>query len=162
MVLASSTNKKNIRVNAVAKNIKNEVDASNSQAKYWAEVAENAANNAGIAENSIADIYNKITGAADSVLQEIEESKQKAIEEIESKGDVGNVPTKVSQLENDADYLSGKDTIKVKNITQEDYNNLAEKDSNTLYIILSSLLVWGTGLWGTGNWELGDGELSGD
>lgn len=160
MVLASSTNKKNIRVNAVAKNIKNEVDASNSQAKYWAEVAENAANNAGTSETNAEKIYNDIAGAKDGVLAEIDEAKVKAIEEIESKGNTGNIPTKVSELENDANYLSGNDTIKVRNISQEDYNNLKEKDGNTLYIVLSSLLVWGTSLWGSGNWELGDGELS--
>lgn len=174
MVQASSiNNKKTIRVNAVAKNARNAVEASNSTAKYWAEIAQTAATSAGTSETNAEKIYNDIAGAKDGVLAEIDEAKdgvlakideakEAAIEEIENKGNIGDVPTKVSELENDVGYLSDQDTIKVKSITQEDYNDLTEKDSNTLYVILSSLLVWGTSLWGTGNWELGDGELSGD
>lgn len=153
MVLASSTNnKRNIRVNAVAKNIKNEVDASNSQAKYWAEVAENAANNAGISETNTTNIYNKISNAADDIIEQINKSKDEAIAEIENKGQTGNIPTKVSELENDAEYLSAKDTILIKKVTQEEYDNLEIKDSNTLYIVLNSLLIWGVGLWGISRW----------
>ncbi len=153
MVLVSSTNnKKNIRVNAVAKNIKNEVDASNSQAKYWAEVAENAANNAGNSETNTTNIYNKISNAADDIIEQINKSKDEAIAEIENKGQTGNIPTKVSELENDAEYLSAKDTILIKKVTQEEYDNLEIKDSNTLYIVLNSLLIWGVGLWGISRW----------
>ena len=40
--------------------------------------------------------------------------------------------------------------------TQEDYDDLVDKDSSTLYIITTRFLVWGTAAWGRGVWSLQD------
>lgn len=162
MVQASSVNSKNIKATAVGKNNTNAVEASNSEAKYWAEQAKKYANDASQYEGTVNDLYEEIQTESSTALMEIQEAKEKAIEEIEQKGEIGNVPTKVSQLENDANYISSNDSLIVKKISQEDYNNLEEKDPNTLYVVLTNMLIWGTSLWGTGMWELNNGELSGD
>lgn len=46
--------------------------------------------------------------------------------------------------------------ITVKKVTQDEYNALATKDANTLYIITTRFLVWGTSLYGNGLWGLND------
>lgn len=53
-----------------------------------------------------------------------------------------SVPTKISQLNNDSGYVTGTDVdrklsglAKVVTLTQVEYDALAKKDSNTLYVI---------------------------
>ena len=41
-------------------------------------------------------------------------------------------------------------------ISQDDYDDLVDKDSSTLYIITTRFLVWGTAAWGRGVWSLQD------
>lgn len=41
-------------------------------------------------------------------------------------------------------------------ITEADYRDLAVKDPNTLYLITTGFLVWGTSAWGSSLWSLGD------
>lgn len=161
MVNASSANNR-IKAKAVAKNRVNEVEASNSEAKYWAQQAEQYANTVNDIKDDTDELYSQIKASANKALTDIDAAKEEAIEEILEKGQTGDIPTKVSQLENDANYLSANDTLKITKISQEEYNKLATKDPNTMYVVLTNLLVWGTSLWGTGLWELGNGELSGD
>lgn len=160
MVNASSANNR-IKATAVAKNRVNQVEASNSEAKYWAEQAQEAVNDVNQIKIDTDTLYSQIQTSTTKALSDIDTAKEEAIKEISDKSQTGDIPTKVSQLENDANYLSANDTIKVKKISQEEYNNLSTKDPNTMYVVLTNLLVWGTSLWGTGLWELGDDELSG-
>ena len=66
----------------------------------------------------------------------------------------------MSELVNDKNYLSSNDTIKVQEIEQDEYNNLAVKDPNVLYIICTQFLIWGTASWGVGTWGLQDAETN--
>nr|DAX39331.1 MAG TPA: hypothetical protein [Caudoviricetes sp.] len=157
MVQANSANN-NIRVKATTKTVANNaVETSNSQAKQWADVAKSYAESAQTSEQNVNSASAQIAQAASSALSQITESKNTAISEIEKLyPDVAGKITKVSELENDAGYLTENDTIKVQSITQEAYNELKKKDNNTLYIIYSHFLIWGTSLWGTGIWGLND------
>lgn len=161
MVNANSVNN-NIKAKAVAKNKINQVEASNSEAKYWAQQAEQSVNEIEQVKTDASELHLEIQNSAAGALSDILAAKNAALEEISHKSEVGDVPTKVSQLENDANYLSANDTIKVKKVTQEEYDNLAQKDPDTMYVVLTNLIVWGTSLWGSGLWGLGDGELSGN
>jgi hypothetical protein len=56
----------------------------------------------------------------------------------------------------DNNASGGTSGISIQKITQEDYNALAEKDENTLYIISTKFLIWGSAAWGVGTWGLQD------
>ena len=78
---------------------------------------------------------------------------------------IKNKPTKLSDFTDDLgsspththnQYLKEADTIKVQEISQEEYLALKKKDANTLYVVCTQLLVWGTSAWGVGVWSLQD------
>ena len=78
---------------------------------------------------------------------------------------IKNKPTKLSDFTDDLgsspththnQYLKEADTIKVQEISQEEYLSLKKKDANTLYVVCTQLLVWGTSAWGVGVWSLQD------
>ncbi len=50
----------------------------------------------------------------------------------------------------------GSSGIDALPISQADYDALVTKDSDTLYIITTRFLVWGTAAWGRGVWSLQD------
>ena len=81
----------------------------------------------------------------------------------EAKDFIKNKPTKLSQFTDDLgtspshshnQYLEKNDTIKIQEITLEDYNALENKDMNTLYVVCTEFLVWGSSSWGVGRWSL--------
>ena len=62
-------------------------------------------------------------------------------DELNDKADKTAIPTKTSQLENDSDYLKSTDTIDANSlngkrfsepITKQEYDSIANKDSNTI------------------------------
>ncbi len=78
---------------------------------------------------------------------------------------IKNKPTKLSDFTDNLgsspththnQYLKEADTIKVQEISQEEYLALKKKDANTLYVVCTQLLVWGTSAWGVGVWSLQD------
>lgn len=157
MVQVNSFNN-NIKVTATAKKtLNNAVEASNSMAKHWADVAKEYAESAEKSEQNADNASNQVEQATTSALNQITECKNTAIEEINKLyPEIGEQVTKVSQLENDAGYLTENDTIKVKHISKDEYNQLPTKDQNTLYIITTHLLYWGTGMWNSEIWGLND------
>ncbi len=50
----------------------------------------------------------------------------------------------------------GSGGINALPISQDDYDELDPPDSDTLYIITTRFLVWGTAAWGKGVWGLQD------
>lgn len=57
--------------------------------------------------------------------------------------------------------ISGGSTgINAVPITQAEYDALETKDSNTLYILTTRFLVWGSAAWSRGVWGLQDEQQS--
>lgn len=67
-----------------------------------------------------------------------------------------DVQDKINEIIDNLGSGGGSSNITILPISQSDYNALVEKDPNTLYIITTRFLVWGTSLYGNGLWGLSD------
>ena len=92
-------------------------------------------------EKRIIDLTEVNTATGDMVLV-VENSS--ATNKITVDNLMKDVPTKISDLENDSNFLTGNDSIDADKLngktfsdpmTQEAYDNRPEKDSDTIYII---------------------------
>lgn len=54
---------------------------------------------------------------------------------LSSKADTSAIPTKTSDLSNDSHYVASTAITSIVSLTQAQYDALATKDANTLYII---------------------------
>ena len=75
---------------------------------------------------------------------EVDLSTYATKEELNNKADKTAIPTKISQLENDSDYLKSTDTIDADSLngkkisepmTKAEYDAIVDKDPNTIYLV---------------------------
>lgn len=67
-----------------------------------------------------------------------------------------DVQDKINEIIDNLGGGGGSSGLTVQKITQAEYNALETKDPNTLYVITTRFLVWGTSLYGNGLWGLND------
>lgn len=117
--------------------------ASMKSASNYADQAKKAAQEA-ISGQLQADFSQTNTSAKDFI-------KNKPTKLTDFTDDLGSSPTHTHNQ-----YLKQADTLKVQEITLEDYLKLKKKDTDTLYVVCTEFLVWGSASWGIGIWGLQD------
>lgn len=150
-----------------AESSKNYSIISSEQANISTQKAAEATTSAASASQSMTSASNYAAEAKKAAEEAISGQLQADFSQSDStaKDFIKNKPTNLSNFIDDlgsspththAQYLKEAETLKVQEITLEDYLELKKKDADTLYVVCTEFLIWGSSSWGIGIWGLQD------